>query len=462
MVALWAAKTFVISNLMKLEFDKEIDALLRRNTRTAERGSAREDEGSPSSSPTGAHLDADELNAFAENALPASARTLYVAHLADCDECRGAVAGLAGASNVSIKSEQKGAAHVKEARAESAWRGWLAALFAPRMMRYAVPVLALGLIGVVAFVALRSTQQGSQFVAQKDSEASNGRVSVTREAPAPAPGEGLIEGANQNSSAAETRESEAAPALGPRAATQTEGPVREKDALVSVPAQTGMGVGTGTGASAASPPPAPSIVFDGEERVGVVADAAPAPKAVSRDVREVAKSAEESQREAKAKTENNYTLDETRNQQANRAAQPRKVEIDQMPDGSLRGASRSESNNTGRGSNNLPSLSRQRAEDEAGRSSAKRSGRAAEPRSRRDEDATADDEQRAVSGHRFRRKDGAWVDVNYSTSMSITGVRRGTDGYRALVADVPELGRIAVQLQGEIIVVVKGRAYRIR
>jgi hypothetical protein len=41
-------------------------------------------------------------------------------------------------------------------------------------------------------------------------------------------------------------------------------------------------------------------------------------------------------------------------------------------------------------------------------------------------------------------------------------VRRGTDAYRALVADIPELGRIAEQLPGEIVVVVKGRAYRIR
>jgi hypothetical protein len=44
----------------------------------------------------------------------------------------------------------------------------------------------------------------------------------------------------------------------------------------------------------------------------------------------------------------------------------------------------------------------------------------------------------------------------------MTAVRRGTEGYRALVADIPELGRIAEQLGGEVITVVKGRAYRIR
>jgi len=34
------------------------------------------------------HLDADELAAFAENALPDPTRAPYIAHLADCDTCR--------------------------------------------------------------------------------------------------------------------------------------------------------------------------------------------------------------------------------------------------------------------------------------------------------------------------------------------------------------------------------------
>jgi hypothetical protein len=46
--------------------------------------------------------------------------------------------------------------------------------------------------------------------------------------------------------------------------------------------------------------------------------------------------------------------------------------------------------------------------------------------------------------------------------MSMTGVARGSDAYRALVADIPEIGRIASSLGGEVIVVVKGRAYRVR
>ena len=46
--------------------------------------------------------------------------------------------------------------------------------------------------------------------------------------------------------------------------------------------------------------------------------------------------------------------------------------------------------------------------------------------------------------------------------MRSTGVRRGTEAFRALVADVPVVGRIAAQIPGEVVIVVGGRAYRIR
>jgi hypothetical protein len=39
---------------------------------------------------------------------------------------------------------------------------------------------------------------------------------------------------------------------------------------------------------------------------------------------------------------------------------------------------------------------------------------------------------------------------------------RGSERFRALVADEPEIRQIAEQLSGEFIVVWKGRAYRIR
>src|SRR5262245_27934439 len=62
---------------MELEFDKEIDAILRKSAR-----------GSTAASLNSAHLEPDEIAAFAENALPANARAFYIKHLADCDRCR--------------------------------------------------------------------------------------------------------------------------------------------------------------------------------------------------------------------------------------------------------------------------------------------------------------------------------------------------------------------------------------
>src|SRR5687767_4897815 len=167
---------------MNREFDREIDALLRRHTRAAARGRVLDDEGSAHSAQA-AHLDADELNAFAENALPPAARSLYVAHLADCGACRHAVAGLAQTSNVSVEAERR-AVNLKGSEAAAARGGWLNKLFAPRVLRYAFPALALCLVGVIAFVALRTTQRdGGMLAEHKDADVTRGRDQITLEAP---------------------------------------------------------------------------------------------------------------------------------------------------------------------------------------------------------------------------------------------------------------------------------------
>jgi hypothetical protein len=61
---------------MEFEFDKEIDAILRKAG------------GVEAVASGGAHMDADELAAFSENAVSNAARLSYVSHLADCARCR--------------------------------------------------------------------------------------------------------------------------------------------------------------------------------------------------------------------------------------------------------------------------------------------------------------------------------------------------------------------------------------
>ena len=71
---------------MNLDFDKEIDAILRN---------ARRDGPVYVGDAVGTrHLDTDEIAAFAENALPEKTRPLYMAHLADCDRCRKILSNL--------------------------------------------------------------------------------------------------------------------------------------------------------------------------------------------------------------------------------------------------------------------------------------------------------------------------------------------------------------------------------
>src|SRR5947209_6244575 len=99
---------------MKPEFDQEMDSLLRvharRDTSARATMSAAQTEARTAS---GVHLDADELSAYAENALPASARTRYSAHLADCDSCRAQVVMLARAAGIAEQLAQ-GAARAHE------------------------------------------------------------------------------------------------------------------------------------------------------------------------------------------------------------------------------------------------------------------------------------------------------------------------------------------------------------
>src|SRR5215213_5834596 len=68
---------------------------------------------------------------------------------------------------------------------------------------------------------------------------------------------------------------------------------------------------------------------------------------------------------------------------------------------------------------------------------------------------------RSVAGRRFRKQRGVWVDTAYNSGHTVN-LTRGSEQYRALVADEPAIKIIADQLDGEIIVVWKSRAYKIR
>ncbi len=69
---------------------------------------------------------------------------------------------------------------------------------------------------------------------------------------------------------------------------------------------------------------------------------------------------------------------------------------------------------------------------------------------------------RTVSGRRFIRENNTWVDTEYDSSRAVTIVKRGSEQFRALIADEPGIQTISEQLSGVVIVVWKSRAYRIQ
>jgi hypothetical protein len=147
-------------------------------------------------------------------------------------------------------------------------------------------------------------------------------------------------------------------------------------------------------------------------------------------------------------------------QYAQKRAQSRANEA-QMPDGSRNRASGTQSNVAGGSLASPPPAPKTEARDSTATRRA-RKGESSGEGERSDDEALKVAETRAAAGHRFRRDGGAWVDVNYKSSMPSTGVRRGTEAYRVLVADMPEIGRAAEQIGGEVVIVIRGHAYRVR
>lgn len=456
---------------MKEAFDREFDSLLRRHAR----GAAGVREGGARATPDAPHLDADELSAFAEGALPAPARVAAVSHLAECDQCRGIAVGLARASGFAVASE-KGAAAVaaaapavrSEASGHAGWRAWLSSLFAPRVLRYAAPLLALCVVGVVSFVALRSPRQNGSAPSTQVARDEGRQAESQANAPSAAAPENNV-AANANTDGLVARATDEAtrgpitsgtPAQQPVASGQGAGGAGQGDVGASAPASVATEV-----TAEQPPPPPPSPVG----RTEVASDAPAASKAGPVEEREDDKSSEnksaksDDNKEKSARGNEPVDVATNNDQYAQKRAQSRANEA-QMPDGSRNRASNNQSNVAGGSLAASPPAPKPEDRDssarrEAATRGARKGGSSGEGS---DDEAMKTAETRSAAGHRFRREGGTWVDVKYKSSMSSTGVRRGTESYRVIVADMPEIGRAAEQLGGEVIIVVRGRAYHVR
>jgi len=146
---------------MKEETKNEIDLLLRRFGR-------RDDATVPKTD----HLDADELSAYAENALPAAARARYTSHLVECSRCRELVVQLSSAVGVVASTET---ANVSK---PSPWRTFLASLFTPMVLRYAAPALGIIVVAAIGFVVLRGDLAGRRGRASNSEQAQAARAAA--------------------------------------------------------------------------------------------------------------------------------------------------------------------------------------------------------------------------------------------------------------------------------------------
>ncbi len=157
---------------MDFEFDKEIDALLRQ---TAQGGGF-------VSTQTATHLDADEISAFAENALPEKIKQKYTLHLADCDRCRKFLSSL-----IALNSETESVmVEVEEKHFIAAPLPWYRKLFAFPNLAYTMGALVLVFSGIATYTVLQSTNsfEGAEVSQTYEKQPSGKGMSSDGDAPA--------------------------------------------------------------------------------------------------------------------------------------------------------------------------------------------------------------------------------------------------------------------------------------
>ena len=396
---------------MRQETNNEMDLLLRR---LGQRGDGRASDGEIG--PEDRHLDIDELSSFAQNALPAAARARYTEHLADCTSCRKLVTELSlslGAVTV--------AAPLKAGLASSGLKSFLASLFSPMVLRYAVPALAVLVVMVIGFVALRK-EQTSKFVAQVEEKRSvSETVKPGVAAPAPEVTYSLNDNQQPQAEKEQVRGAEHSPAKrdGARDSEAREGAAGGSAGSAPVTKQGDVSrdetstAARSSVAAAEAPPAAPKIVADG----------------VSNEAGKQKKAEAEAKKQPQAVAGNADTAKAADNKNA---AEP-------ATDAERRVA-------------NLPSQNRTFGDLQTLRPSGV-------ARSREDKDATA---TQSVAGRKFKKQRGIWIDTAYDSSTDTVNLARGSEQFRALVADEPAIKTIAEKLDGEVIVVWKSRAYHIR
>lgn len=395
---------------MELEFDKEMDAMLRRAGHS----------GVLVGNTAKLHLDADAINAFAENALPEKSRRIYTEHLAECDPCRKTLSSLI---LMNAEAEPAMAAAVP-AQAALASIPWYRKLFSTPNLAYTFGGLILLFGGLIGFVAFQNMGSGTVAVSQL-SETDTDRAVQKQSAP-------MAAAANSNAAANVSN-----------TASNAVGEIPREVGSAGIPQDSDV-------PPLASPPPAPapmisapatgsSSAASGPVTTDAVTGGQPAPP------KEVAKSADE----GRMRVEDKRAISEQDARKLDLEINAARNQVNQNQQFPMPGPERGKDNvlqsrtmqRDNRANDDGPALKAKKAEAPAAGSR-----------------ADSGSNRRTAGGKTFELKQGAWYDTTFR-GQSTKNVRRGTDEYRKLDGG---LRSIAESIGGLVVVVWNGKAYRIQ
>jgi hypothetical protein len=392
---------------MEFEFDKEIDALLRQTAKSETAFAAANQQTAARADSTAAHLDSDEISAYAENALPEKARLRYTGHFADCDRCRTILANL-----ISLDSETEAIpASLASApvKTETANIPWYRKLFAFPNPAYALGALVVLLGGFLAFSLLQNANNSRSIdVSQiSESQPAKGGPSAGAEPDFSAPV------ATQNSNAA---------------AMNSEANAVSSNSATTVVSNTSTVVNT---------------FFAQNRSANSAANASVSKKeTLSNEVK-----AETRKNEAKEEQAKQADLVAADNSAGNQSVAGRQTA--ELPAGSRK----METAQAAPPPTAVMSARPVEQDKEQDNNKAKRMSPA-----KKASEKSANESSRQTGGKTFSRRENAWYDSAYK-GQSTTNVSRGSGDYKKLDSG---LRSIADSLGGTVVVVWKGRAYRIQ
>lgn len=399
---------------MELQFDKEIDAILRK-ARVNQGVLVGDDPPEPKK-----HLDADTIAAFAENAVPPKAKLLYMEHFADCDRCRRMLS-----NSILLNSEAvavtDGAASSAVAESIGAAVPWYLKIFRTPNLALAMGALVLTFGGVLGYLVLQNRNDGNSASVAKvtEKEQDHGVYSASEPAANTA--------ASANSANASVANSVANLSAAQNAPASNPIPSASGPSAIEEPNLAARADAPGAGGTATSDSPAKTAGTSPEDsKAASVAPPPPPPVAaqplLDRDERKAGEDKEKQKDDrertmskAEVNTADGYGRDGLSNAKKagpNRASGPRNVQ---------------------------QNVQQQELNDLSV------AGRMVTP-------------TRSAGGKTFTNRDGAWYDSAYH-GQTTSDYRRGTDEYKKLDGG---LRKIADAVGGTVVLVWKSKAYRIQ